>query len=99
MKEVFPADRIGVRLSPNGVIQSMGSEDNFDMLSAYGKEGGLAYCHVMDGLGFDFHAKYARVKLIMTLYTVFQLPFSHGCVCHLVTEHDHDHPTNRIIPC
>eukprot|EP00744_Colponema_vietnamica_P004106 GILI01006184.1.p1 GENE.GILI01006184.1~~GILI01006184.1.p1 ORF type:complete len:389 (+),score=119.55 GILI01006184.1:168-1169(+) len=57
---VFPANRVGVRISPNGVYGSMGSEDNDQMflyvaeqLSKYG----LAYLHVMDGLGFGAHDK------------------------------------------
>ena len=56
----FPANRIAVRLSPNGAFGDMGSDDNDTMfpyvasqLNAYG----LAYCHVMDGLGFGFHQK------------------------------------------
>lgn len=56
--KVFPADRVGVRLSPNGVFNDMGSPDFREtfahaarMLDGYG----LAYLHVMDGLGFGFH--------------------------------------------
>lgn len=56
--EVFPANRIGVRLSPNGAFDDMGSPDfreQFtyvaEQLNAYG----LAYLHVMDGLAFGFH--------------------------------------------
>lgn len=52
--EVFPADRLGVRLSPNGVFNDMGAPDSIEtytytlrMLS--GRD--LAYVHVMDGLG------------------------------------------------
>lgn len=56
----LPANRVGVRLSPNGVFQDMGSPDFREQflfvaqqLNAYG----LAYLHVMDGLGFGFHEK------------------------------------------
>lgn len=56
----YPANRIGFRLSPNGAFGGMGSEDNFEMFQFVAKEMnkyGLAYMHVMDGLGFGFHAK------------------------------------------
>ncbi|MEN0110311.1 MAG: alkene reductase [Planctomycetota bacterium] len=55
---VWPAGHVGVRLSPNGVFNDMGSPDYREQflhaahrLDAYG----LAYLHVMDGLGFGFH--------------------------------------------
>lgn len=56
----FPASRIGFRLSPNGAFGDMGSEDNFETFVYVAKEMNtynLAYMHVMDGLGFGFHAK------------------------------------------
>lgn len=56
----FPANRIGFRLSPNGAFGDMGSEDNNEMFPFVAKEMnkyGLAYMHVMDGLGFGFHNK------------------------------------------
>ncbi|TWT97087.1 N-ethylmaleimide reductase [Botrimarina colliarenosi] len=56
--EVYPTSRIGVRQSPNGAFNDMGSPDYREQflyvaekLSAYG----LAYLHVMDGLAFGFH--------------------------------------------
>lgn len=56
--EVIPANRVGIRFSPNGVFNDMGSPDYREQftyaatqLNAYG----LAYLHVMDGLGFGFH--------------------------------------------
>jgi N-ethylmaleimide reductase len=54
----FPANRIGIRLSPNGAFGDMGSDDNNIMFPYVAKEMnkyGLAYLHVMDGLGFGFH--------------------------------------------
>ena len=55
---VWPANRVGVRFSPNGVFNDMGSPDYretflyaAEQLNAYG----LAYLHVMDGLAFGFH--------------------------------------------
>lgn len=60
IKEVYPANRIGVRVSPNGVYGGMGSEDNietFEYVARQLKPHGLAYLHVMDGLNFGFHGK------------------------------------------
>ncbi len=55
---VWPANRVGVRLSPNGVFNDMGSPDYREQFT-YAAEQldafGLAYLHVMDGLGFGFH--------------------------------------------
>jgi N-ethylmaleimide reductase len=64
--EVFPADRIGVRLAPNGSYGGMGSADNFDMFSyalAQLDPLGLAYVHVMNGLGFGEHKLCQHVEL------------------------------------
>jgi N-ethylmaleimide reductase len=54
----WPANRVGVRLSPNGNFNDMGSSDFREtftyaarQLDAYG----LAYLHVVDGLAFGFH--------------------------------------------
>jgi N-ethylmaleimide reductase len=54
----WPADRVGLRLSPNGAYNDMGSADYREQFSAaIGALGGfpLAYVHLMDGLGFGFH--------------------------------------------
>ena len=45
----FPANRIGFRISPNGVFGGMGSKDNFEMFTFVAKTlntKGLAYLHV-----------------------------------------------------
>ena len=55
---VFPANRVGVRLSPNGAFNDMGSEDyreTFDYAISEIAKYQLGYLHVMDGLGFGFH--------------------------------------------
>lgn len=55
---VWPAKRIGVRLSPNGSFNDMGSPDFRDQFTAAARAldpFGLAYLHVVDGLGFGFH--------------------------------------------
>jgi N-ethylmaleimide reductase len=64
---VYPFDRIGVRLSPNGTHGGMGSPNNFETfiyiaqrLNNYG----LAYLHVMDGLGFGWHNLDKQVRLV-----------------------------------
>ena len=55
---VWPANRVGVRLSPNGAFNDMGSPDYREQFTYVAKELdniGLAYLHVMDGLAFGFH--------------------------------------------
>mmetsp|Transcript_3260 Transcript_3260/g.6800 ORF Transcript_3260/g.6800 Transcript_3260/m.6800 type:complete len:370 (-) Transcript_3260:150-1259(-) len=66
VKQVFPSTRIGVRLSPNGAFNSMGSADNFDVFTYYISELNklnLGYLHLMDGLGFGFHGLCKQMKL------------------------------------
>lgn len=58
IKKYFPIERVAVRLSPNGVYNDMGSPDFRESFSYYIEQlngYGLAYLHVMDGLGFGFH--------------------------------------------
>jgi N-ethylmaleimide reductase len=55
---VWPANRIGVRLSPNGTIHDMGSPDyreQFTFVAGQLDRFGLAYLHLMDGLAVGFH--------------------------------------------
>ncbi|MGF1483214.1 MAG: alkene reductase [Opitutales bacterium] len=55
---VFPAERVGVRLSPNGNFNDMGSPDFRETFTYAAKQldgFGLAYLHVMDGLAFGYH--------------------------------------------
>ncbi len=55
---VWPANRVGVRLSPNGAFNDMGSPDYREQFAYVARQldaFGLAYLHVMDGLGFGFH--------------------------------------------
>lgn len=50
--------KVGVRLSPNGSFNDMGSPDYREQFSYVAEQldsYGLAYLHVMDGLGFGFH--------------------------------------------
>ncbi len=56
--EVLPPERVGVRLSPNGVFNDMGAPDYRETF-LYATERlnalKLGYLHVMDGLAFGFH--------------------------------------------
>ena len=55
---IWTAKRVGVRISPNGVFNDMGSDDYREQFTFVAKQlnsYGLAYLHVMDGLGFGFH--------------------------------------------
>lgn len=74
---VFPAHRVGVRLSPNGAFNDMGSADYRETF-LYAAEQldsfGLAYLHIMDGLAFGFH----QLGAPMTLAEFRQV--FHGCL-------------------
>lgn len=64
--EVWPAQQVGVRLSPNGVFNDMGSPDfreTFLYVAAQLDKYNLGYLHVMDGLGFGFHEQGEPMKL------------------------------------
>lgn len=58
VREVWPSQRVGVRLSPNGVFNDMGSKDfreTFLYVIGELNKLNLGYVHLMDGLGFGFH--------------------------------------------
>ena len=78
---VWPAERVGVRISPNGMFNDMGSPDYreqftyvAEQLDAYG----LAYLHVMDGLGFGFH-KLGEAMTLADFRRVFSGPLIGNC--------------------
>ncbi len=55
---VWPANRVGMRLSPNGNFNDMGSPDfrqTFTHVASELDPHELAYLHVVDGLAFGFH--------------------------------------------
>ncbi|MGL4883589.1 MAG: alkene reductase [Waterburya sp.] len=57
---VWDAGRVGIRLSPNGVFNDMGSPDyreTFTYVVQQLNNYGLAYLHLLDGLAFGFHEK------------------------------------------
>ena len=54
----YPANRIGIRVSPNGVYGGMGSSDNYETFTYLAETLnplGLAYYHLLDGKGFGWH--------------------------------------------
>lgn len=58
VKSVWGADRVGVRLSPNGSYNDMGSPDyveTFSYVASQLDSEQLAYLHVLDGTAFGFH--------------------------------------------
>lgn len=66
VKQVWPSNRIGVRLSPNGGFNGMGSEDNpatFTYVAQQLDQHDLMYLHVMDGLAFGYHGKAPAMEL------------------------------------
>jgi N-ethylmaleimide reductase len=78
---VWPANRVGVRVSPNGVYNDTGSPDYretffyaAEQLNAYG----LAYIHLMDGLAFGFHELGAPITLA-EFRDVFSGPLIGNC--------------------
>lgn len=53
-----PADKVGVRLSPNGTFNEMGSADNFELFTLAVRELAkrkIAFLDLMDNGGFGFH--------------------------------------------
>ncbi len=55
---VWPANRVAVRLSPNGVFNDMGAPDFRETYTYVAKQlnaCGLSFLHVVDGLAFGFH--------------------------------------------
>jgi N-ethylmaleimide reductase len=78
---VFPANRVAVRLSPNGSFNDMGSPDYREtftyvaqQLDAYG----LAYLHVVDGLEFGFH-ELGEPMTLDEFRQVFHRPLMGNC--------------------
>jgi N-ethylmaleimide reductase len=66
VKEVWEPGQIGVRISPNGLFNDMGSNDyreQFLFLAQKLDPHALAYLHVMDGLTFGFHELGDPMKL------------------------------------
>jgi N-ethylmaleimide reductase len=57
---VWPPERVGARISPNGIFNDMGSADfreTFLYVAGEINKLNLGYLHIMDGLAFGFHGK------------------------------------------
>jgi len=78
---VWPASRVGVRLSPNGSFNDMGSPDYREQFTAAARvvdAFGLAYLHVVDGLGFGFHEQ-GEPMTLTEFRKVFRGPLMGNC--------------------
>lgn len=74
---VYPSERVGVRLAPNGAFGEMGSPDNIETFSEAVKflgERKVAYVHILDGLGFGFHKLTEPFTLRMARDVLSQTP-------------------------
>ncbi|KAG5175053.1 12-oxophytodienoate reductase [Tribonema minus] len=79
--KVYPANRVGIRLSPNGVYNSMGGADNADEFVYYISrinEYKLGWLHLMDGLAFGFHEK-GRPFMLSEARAVYDGPIMANC--------------------
>lgn len=79
--EVWPANRVSVRLSPNGNFNDMGSEDyreTFTYVARQLDKVDLAFLHVVDGLGFGFHAL-GEAMTLSEFRNVFSGPIMGNC--------------------
>lgn len=77
----WPPYRVGVRLSPNGSFNDMGSADFREQFIAAARAldpFGLSYLHVVDGLGFGFHELGAPMTLT-EFRQVFRGPLMGNC--------------------
>ena len=78
---VFPSNRVGVRFSPNGNFNDMGSPDyreQFTYAAQQLDKYGLAYLHIMDGLGFGFH-ELGKPMTLAEFRSVFHGPLIGNC--------------------
>jgi len=78
---VWPAARIGVRISPNGNFNDMGAPDfreTFTFAASQLNSYGLAYLHVVDGLAFGFHEQ-GKPMTLPEFRAVFTGPLMGNC--------------------
>jgi 2,4-dienoyl-CoA reductase-like NADH-dependent reductase (Old Yellow Enzyme family) len=81
VSDVWPANRVAVRLSPNGAFNDMGSPDfreQFTYVAQQLDRFGLAYLHVMDGLAFGFH-ELGEPMTLSEIRQVFRGPLIGNC--------------------
>ncbi|MEM9586608.1 MAG: alkene reductase [Planctomycetota bacterium] len=84
---VFPSNRVGVRISPNGSYNDMGSENYREQFTYVARELDkldLAYLHVMDGLAFGFH-ELGEPMTLAEFRQVFRGPLIGNCGYDQVT--------------
>ncbi|MEQ1824953.1 MAG: alkene reductase [Pirellula sp.] len=77
----WPTKKIGVRISPNGVFNDMGSNDyreQFLYVAEQLDSLGIGYLHVMDGLGFGFH-QLGQPMTLADFRQVFHGPLMGNC--------------------
>ena len=77
----WPAHRVGVRISPNGVFNDMGSpnyREQFLHAAAALDRLDLGYLHVVDGLAFGFH-KLGEPMTLADFRGVFRGPIVGNC--------------------
>ena len=78
---VWPANRVAVRLSPNGNFNDMGAPDfreTFTYAAGQLNAFGLAYLHVMDGLASGFH-ELGKPMTLPEFRAVFAGPLMGNC--------------------
>ena len=78
---VWPAKRVGVRLSPNGVFNDMGSPDYRDQFVHAAEQMDnyrLSYLHIVDGLLFGFH-EMGEAMVLSDFRKVFAGPLMGNC--------------------
>jgi N-ethylmaleimide reductase len=78
---VWPARRVGVRLSPNGNFNDMGAPDFRETFTYAAKQLNsceLSYLHVVDGLAFGFHEQGQPITL-SEFRAVFSGPLMGNC--------------------
>lgn len=78
---VWSASRVGIRLSPNGNYNDMGSLDyreSFLYVAQQLSHYGLAYLHVVDGLAFGFH-ELGEPMTLAEFRKVFTSPLIGNC--------------------
>jgi 2,4-dienoyl-CoA reductase-like NADH-dependent reductase (Old Yellow Enzyme family) len=77
----WPTHRVGVRISPNGVFNDMGSpnfREQFTHVATMLDRCGLAYLHVVDGLAFGFHTL-GEPMTLAEFRSVFSGPLMGNC--------------------
>jgi len=84
VSRVYEPGRVGIKLSPNGISNGMGSDDNsetftyvLDQIEALPSK--LCYVQVMDGLSFGFHEKCDPVTLDVVKQHLKQTPVMANC--------------------